>query len=108
MTHVVIIGAYGSAGAAVAGDLVEADDIELTLIDNGEPGGGLCILRGCMPSKEVLSAGAHRFQARHDERLVGDVPEVDLEAVVERKDDHVLTGPGTAETPSTRWPNATT
>ncbi|EMA22250.1 MULTISPECIES: dihydrolipoyl dehydrogenase family protein [Haloarcula] len=90
MTHVVIIGAYGSAGAAVAGDLVEADDIELTLIDNGEPGGGLCILRGCMPSKEVLSAGAHRFQARHDDRLVGDVPEVDLEAVVERKDDHVL------------------
>ncbi len=38
----------------------------------------------------MLSAGAHRFQARHDERLVGDVPEVDLEAVVERKDDHVL------------------
>jgi dihydrolipoamide dehydrogenase len=90
MTHVVIIGAYGSAGAAVAGELVEEEGIELTLIDNGEPGGGLCILRGCMPSKEVLSAGAHRFQARHDERLVGDVPEVDLEAVVERKDDHVL------------------
>ncbi|EMA00941.1 dihydrolipoamide dehydrogenase [Haloarcula vallismortis] len=90
MTHVVIIGAYGSAGAAVAGDLVEEEGIELTLIDNGEPGGGLCILRGCMPSKEVLSAGAHRFQARHDDRLVGDVPEVDLEAVVERKDDHVL------------------
>ena len=90
MTHVVIIGAYGSAGAAVAGDLVEAEDIELTLIDNGEPGGGLCILRGCMPSKEVLSAGAHRFQARHDERLVGDVPDVDLETVVERKDNHVL------------------
>ncbi|MFB6224747.1 MAG: NAD(P)/FAD-dependent oxidoreductase [Haloarcula sp.] len=90
MTHVVIIGAYGSAGAAVAGDLVDEDGIELTLIDNGEPGGGLCILRGCMPSKEVLSAGAHRFQARHDDRLVGDVPDVDLEAVVERKDDHVL------------------
>ncbi|WP_336337764.1 dihydrolipoyl dehydrogenase family protein [Haloarcula brevis] len=90
MTHVVIIGAYGSAGAAVAGELVGEEDIELTLIDNGEPGGGLCILRGCMPSKEVLSAAAHRFQARHDERLVGDVPEVDLEAVVERKDDHVL------------------
>ncbi|MBV0900596.1 dihydrolipoyl dehydrogenase family protein [Haloarcula salina] len=90
MTHVVIIGAYGSAGAAVAGELVDEEDIELTLIDDGDPGGGLCILRGCMPSKEVLSAGAHRFQARHDERLVGDVPDVDLEAVVERKDDHVL------------------
>ncbi|MDS0278268.1 NAD(P)/FAD-dependent oxidoreductase [Halomicroarcula sp. S1AR25-4] len=88
MTHVVIIGAYGSAGAAVAGELVEADGIELTLIDNGDPGGGLCILEGCMPSKEVLSAGAHRFQARHDHRLVGDVPDVDLEAVVEQKNDH--------------------
>ena len=90
MTHVVIIGAYGSAGAAVAGELAEEPGVELTLIDDGEPGGGLCILRGCMPSKEVLSAGAHRFQARHDDRLVGEVPEVDLERTVERKDDHVL------------------
>jgi dihydrolipoamide dehydrogenase len=90
MTHVVIIGAYGSAGAAVAGDLAAEPGIELTLVDDGDPGGGLCILRGCMPSKEVLSAAAHRFQARHDGRLVGDAPGVDLEAVVERKDDHVL------------------
>jgi dihydrolipoamide dehydrogenase len=41
-----------------------------------------------MPSKEVLSAGAHRFQARHDDRL-GSPPEVDTERVRERKDDHV-------------------
>ena len=88
MTHVVIIGAYGSAGATVAGELVEEPGVELTLIDDGEPGGGLCILRGCMPSKEVLSAGAHRFQARHDDRLVGDVPDVDLDRVVDQKDDH--------------------
>jgi len=90
MPHVAIIGAYGSAGVAVAGDLAERPDVELTLIDDGDPGGGLCILRGCMPSKEVISAGAHRFQARHDHRLVGDLPEVDLERVVETKDDHVL------------------
>ncbi|WP_277541848.1 dihydrolipoyl dehydrogenase family protein [Haloarcula laminariae] len=90
MTHVVIIGAYGSAGAAAARELAPVDGIDLTLIDDGDPGGGLCILKGCMPSKEVLSAGAHRFQARHDERLVGDPPEVDLAATVERKDDHVL------------------
>jgi dihydrolipoamide dehydrogenase len=90
MTHVVIIGAYGSAGAAVAGELAPVEGIDLTLVDDGDPGGGLCILNGCMPSKEVLSAGAHRFQARHDERLVGDLPAVDLEATVERKDDHVL------------------
>jgi len=90
MNHVVIIGAYGSAGAAVAGELADEDGIELTLIDDGDPGGGLCILKGCMPSKEVLSAGAHRFQARHDERLDGPVPDVNLEAVVERKDDNTL------------------
>ena len=36
--HVVIIGAYGSAGVAVANGLAEAD-IDLTLIDDGEPGG---------------------------------------------------------------------
>jgi len=87
--HVAVVGAYGSAGVAAAEELVD-EDVELTLIDDGEPGGGLCILRGCMPSKEVLSAGAHRYQARHDHRLVGDPPDVDLEAVVETKDDHVL------------------
>ena len=87
-TQVAIIGAYGSAGSAIAEEL--AGDVELLLFDDGDPGGGLCILQGCMPSKEVLSAGAHRYQARHDERLVGDVPDVDLEAVVERKDDHTL------------------
>ncbi|MFB6184445.1 MAG: NAD(P)/FAD-dependent oxidoreductase [Haloarculaceae archaeon] len=92
--HVVVVGAYGSAGAAVAGELAERDDIELTLVDDGDPGGGLCILRGCMPSKEVLSAGAHRFRARHDDRLVGDLPEIDLEATVDRKDDHVLSWAG--------------
>ena len=41
-----------------------------------------------MPSKEVLSAGAHRFQARHDDRLSG-TPTVDPERVVARKDEHV-------------------
>jgi pyruvate/2-oxoglutarate dehydrogenase complex dihydrolipoamide dehydrogenase (E3) component len=88
MTHVAVIGAYGSAGVAVAESLADRD-LELTLIDDGEPGGGLCILRGCMPSKAVLSAGAHRFQARHDDRLSG-VPDVDLSAVVEKKDEQVL------------------
>ncbi|WP_435334950.1 dihydrolipoyl dehydrogenase family protein [Haloarchaeobius sp. TZWWS8] len=89
MVHVAIIGAYGSAGTAVAGELVDEPGVELTLIDDGEPGGGLCILRGCMPSKEVLSAAAHRFQARHDHRLDGDLPDVDLESVVETKNEHV-------------------
>ncbi len=87
-THVAIVGAYGSAGVAVAERLADDPDIELTLVDDGEPGGGLCILRGCMPSKEVLSAAEHRFAARHDDRLSGTIPDVDLERVVERKDEH--------------------
>jgi pyruvate/2-oxoglutarate dehydrogenase complex dihydrolipoamide dehydrogenase (E3) component len=86
--HVVIIGAYGSAGAAAADRLAGEPDVELTLIDDGDPGGGLCILKGCMPSKEVLSAAAHRYQARHDDR-VGEPPGVDLDRVVDRKDEHV-------------------
>ena len=90
-THVAVVGAYGSAGVAAAERLADAPEIELTLVDDGEPGGGLCILRGCMPSKEVLSAAEHRFVARHDDRLDGPLPSVDLEAVVERKDDHTAT-----------------
>jgi dihydrolipoamide dehydrogenase len=88
-THVVIVGAYGSAGVAAAEALVDEPDIRLTLVDDGEPGGGLCILEGCMPSKEVLSAAEHRFAARHDDRLADPAPAVDLDAVVERKDEHV-------------------
>ncbi|MFC7071167.1 dihydrolipoyl dehydrogenase family protein [Halobaculum lipolyticum] len=95
--HVAIIGAYGSAGVAAAERLADHTDPadpaapldRLTLLDDGDPGGGLCILRGCMPSKAVLSAAAHRYRARHDDRLVGDPPELDLEAVVANKDEHV-------------------
>ncbi|WP_101295474.1 dihydrolipoyl dehydrogenase family protein [Halegenticoccus soli] len=90
--HVVIVGAYGSAGVAAAEALSERVGEELdrlTLVDDGEPGGGLCILRGCMPSKEVLSAAAHRYQVRHDPRLSGDPPTLDLGKVVATKDRHV-------------------
>jgi len=91
--HVAIIGAYGSAGAAVADRLTPAVGgrvDELTLIDDGDPGGGLCILDGCMPSKEVLSAAAGRATVRSDGRLRGDPPELDLGRIVEKKDDDTL------------------
>ena len=86
--HVAVVGAYGSAGVAAAEQLADTPKIELTLIDDGDPGGGLCILRGCMPSKEVLSAAEHRFAARHDDRLNGSLPDIDLEAVIRTKDEH--------------------
>ncbi|WP_284012105.1 dihydrolipoyl dehydrogenase family protein [Halobaculum litoreum] len=95
--HVAIIGAYGSAGVAAAERLADHTDPadpaapldRLTLLDDGDPGGGLCILRGCMPSKDVLSAAGHRFRARHDDRLPGEPAGIDLDAVVARKDEHV-------------------
>ncbi|QGN06743.1 NAD(P)/FAD-dependent oxidoreductase [Halorhabdus sp. CBA1104] len=87
-THVAVIGAYGSAGGAVARQLADEPDAELTLIDDGDPGGGLCIQAGCMPSKELLSAAEHRFAARNDDRLDGSLSAVDLEAVIEQKDEH--------------------
>ncbi|MFC6960610.1 dihydrolipoyl dehydrogenase family protein [Halocatena marina] len=94
MMQIVVIGAYGSAGVAVATELADKgevvdEEVKLTLVDDGDPGGGLCILRGCMPSKEVLSAGAHRYQARHDDRLVGSRPDVDLEHTVATKNEHI-------------------
>ena len=89
MTHVLVIGAYGSAGVAAATDLAEDPAVDrLTLVDDGDPGGGLCILRGCMPSKELLSAAAHRFQVRHDDRLEGD-PSLAVETVIDTKDEHI-------------------
>ncbi len=88
-TTVVIIGAYGSAGVAAAETIAEEPDVELILVDDGDPGGGLCILRGCMPSKEVLSAAEHRASARLDHRLAGPAPIVDAEAVVATKNAHV-------------------
>ncbi|ATW88834.1 dihydrolipoamide dehydrogenase [Halohasta litchfieldiae] len=90
--HVMIIGAYGSAGSAVAEGLVDhvGDTVDrLTLVDDGEPGGGLCILNGCMPSKEVLSAAAHRYEMRADDRLDGEPATINLQRTVERKNEHV-------------------
>lgn len=86
--HVIIIGAYGSAGVAVAQELASNDEIDLTLIDDGDPGGGLCILRGCMPSKAVFSTGAHKYQARHDDPISDDL-KLDAEKIVEQKDDYI-------------------
>jgi len=107
-THVAIVGAYGSAGVAAAERLADQPDVRLTLIDDGDPGGGLCILQGCMPSKEVLSAAEHRFAARHDDRLSGPLPDVDLDAVVERKNEHTSNFAAHRRAPSTDSPSATT
>ena len=58
----------GSAGfnaARVAADLGR----KVAVVDGAKPLGGLCILRGCMPSKTLLYAAEMLHQAQHADRF---------------------------------------
>jgi pyruvate/2-oxoglutarate dehydrogenase complex dihydrolipoamide dehydrogenase (E3) component len=80
----VVIGAGsgGYAAARTARDL----GANVALVDNG-PLGGLCILRGCMPSKTLLATGDLLHQIRHAGELAVEVgaPTLDFRALAERK-----------------------
>lgn len=88
---VAIIGG-GSAGFAAA-RTVAGLGARAVVIEGGEQVGGLCILRGCMPSKSLLES-AHRW---HDIRrarefgLVAKAVEVDMKCVQARKQ-HLIGG----------------
>lgn len=83
----VIIGG-GSAGFAAARIAVAAG-LKVAMVDGSEVLGGLCILRGCMPTKTLLQAAEVRHQIQrasvwgiHAARADFDWP-----AIVRRKDD---------------------
>src|SRR4051794_27924697 len=59
----VIIGG-GSAGYSAATTAVRLGK-KIAVIEGGEEVGGLCILRGCMPSKTLLES-SHRAQVIRD------------------------------------------
>jgi pyruvate/2-oxoglutarate dehydrogenase complex dihydrolipoamide dehydrogenase (E3) component len=86
---VVVLGG-GSAGSTAAGAAQEAG-AETLMINDGELG-GLCILRGCMPTKSMLQAAHAIHEARHLDpfgaRLEGHI-EVDFSRIAARKDGHV-------------------
>ena len=86
---VIVLGG-GSAGSSAAGAAHDAGASTL-MINDGELG-GLCILRGCMPTKSMLAAAHAIHEAQHLEpfgaRLTGRV-EVDFAAIAARKDAHV-------------------
>ncbi len=54
----------GSAGYAAARTLAEGG-LKTAVIDGGEELGGLCILRGCMPTKALLYAAEVKHLAEH-------------------------------------------
>ncbi len=82
----VIVGA-GSGGYAAA-RTAEAMGASVALVDPG-PLGGLCILRGCMPSKTLI-ASSDRAQAIREAPELGidaGAPRPDLARIVARKDE---------------------
>ena len=62
---VVIIGG-GSAGYAAARTARETSE-KVAIVDNSAELGGLCILRGCMPSKTLIYSAEVLHLARDDE-----------------------------------------
>src|SRR6185503_15291724 len=61
--NVCILGG-GSAGYAAARSAAAAK-LKTVVIEGGEEVGGLCILRGCMPTKALLYAAEVHHLARH-------------------------------------------
>src|SRR3982751_6791264 len=59
-------GSAGYAGAATATRL----GLKTALVEGGDEVGGLCILRGCMPSKTLLES-AHRAEMVRHARTFG-------------------------------------
>ena len=86
---VVVLGG-GSAGTSAA-TAAHAAGASTLMINDGELG-GLCILRGCMPTKSMLAAAHAVHEARHLEpfgaRLDGSL-NVDFGRIASRKDEHV-------------------
>ncbi|HOP96040.1 MAG TPA: dihydrolipoyl dehydrogenase [Verrucomicrobiota bacterium] len=81
---VVVIGA-GSAGYAAA-RTAAAEGLRTAVIEGGDEVGGLCILRGCMPTKALLYAAEVFHLAGHAEPWgVRSEPEFDFSRVMARK-----------------------
>lgn len=82
---VAIIGG-GSAGYAAARTCASGGR-KTVVIEGGEEVGGLCILRGCMPTKALLYGAEVFHLVRHAQMfgVVGDVPTIDFPVLMARK-----------------------
>ncbi|MFT7487545.1 MAG: pyruvate/2-oxoglutarate dehydrogenase complex dihydrolipoamide dehydrogenase (E3) component [Candidatus Paceibacteria bacterium] len=87
-TYDVLVIGGGSAGTSAASTAAAAlgPDAKVGLFNKGELG-GLCILRGCMPTKTLLHAGQllHEASAHHTPGLGHGSLSVDFEAVMANK-----------------------
>lgn len=76
-------GSAGYAGAVTARELGKS----VVIIDGPGPLAGLCILRGCMPSKTLLRSAevAQLVRQAPEYGIIAAPPRIDAKAVVERK-----------------------
>lgn len=81
----VVIGG-GSAGYAAASTAAKLG-LRVAVVEGGEEVGGLCILRGCMPSKTLIQSASRLEGIRHASEFGLHVPtfSADPVAIVERK-----------------------
>ena len=84
-THDIIIIGGGSAGYAAA-RTAQAEGADVAIIDQG-PLGGLCILRGCMPTKTLLRSSdiAALIRRAPEFGLATQGLQADLSAIINRK-----------------------
>lgn len=82
---VVVLGG-GSAGYAAARTAV-AEGLSVAVVDGSEELGGLCILRGCMPSKTLIESASRATTIRRASEfgLIAEPPQVDGAAIIARK-----------------------
>jgi dihydrolipoamide dehydrogenase len=90
-TQLVVVGGGpgGYAAAFLAADL----GMEVTVVDMEERLGGVCLLRGCIPSKALLHVAKAMGEARHlaEWGVSYQSPELDLDAMRDRKNQVVRT-----------------
>ena len=90
-TQLVVIGGGpgGYAAAFLAADL----GMQVTLVDLEERLGGVCLLRGCIPSKALLHVAKAMAEAKHlgDWGIQFGDPKIDLDAVRRRKEKVIAT-----------------
>ena len=90
-TQLAIVGAGpgGYAAAFLAADL----GMQVTMIDSEPRLGGVCLLRGCIPSKALLHVAKAVAEAQHlaDWGVAFSAPKIDLDAMRARKEKVIAT-----------------
>lgn len=77
----------GGSGGYAAARMASSLGLSTAVIEGGEQVGGLCILRGCMPSKTLIESGNRYRTIRHAEEFGLHVEKIGFDAakIVERK-----------------------